>query len=72
MWGQLPIPDHFNTISHIIGGKLTLIGGQLIATNKMANTIKCLLLTIPIASNSGCLTILTCFQLGTDLVLLLI
>ena len=38
-WGRLPTPDHFLAIPHIIGGKLTLIGGVLIATNKMTNKV---------------------------------
>ena len=25
-WGQLPTPDHYLAVPHIIGGKLTLIG----------------------------------------------
>ena len=38
-WGRLPIPDQYNTIPHIIGGKLTLIGGCLIATKKRTNKV---------------------------------
>ena len=38
-WGQLPTPDHYLTIPHIIGGKLTLIGGRLIATKKITNKV---------------------------------
>ena len=38
-WGQLPTPDHNFAVPHIIGGKLTLIGGRLIATNKITNKI---------------------------------
>ena len=38
-WGQLPTPDHYLAIPHIIGGKLTLIGGRLIATNKRTNKV---------------------------------
>ena len=38
-WGQLPTPDHFFAIPQIIGGKLTLIGGVLIATNKVTNKV---------------------------------
>ena len=38
-WGQLPLPDHFFAIPHIIGGKLTLIGGCLIGTNKITNKV---------------------------------
>ena len=26
MWGQLPTPDHYRTVPHIIDDKLTLIG----------------------------------------------
>ena len=38
-WGQLPAPDHYLAIPHIIGGKLTLIGGRLIATDKVTNKV---------------------------------
>ena len=38
-WGQLPTPDHYLTVPHIIGGKLTLIGGRLIVTKKITNKI---------------------------------
>ena len=38
-WGQLPTPDHYLTVPHIIGGKLTLIGGRLVATNKITNKV---------------------------------
>ena len=38
-WGQLPIPDHYYAVPHIIGGKLSLIGGRLIPTNKMTNKV---------------------------------
>ena len=38
-WGRLPTPDHYYAIPHIIGGKLTLIGGRLIATNKRTNKV---------------------------------
>ena len=38
-WGQLPTPDHYLAIPHIIGGKLTLIGGRLIVTNKVTNKV---------------------------------
>ena len=38
-WGQLPTPDYYCAVPHIIGGKLTLIGGVLIATNKMTNKV---------------------------------
>ena len=38
-WGQLPTPDHYYAIPHIIGGKLTLIGGRLIATTKLTNKV---------------------------------
>ena len=38
-WGQLPTPDHYYAVPHIIDGKLTLIGGVLIATNKMTNKV---------------------------------
>ena len=38
-WGQLPTPDHNFAVPYIIGGKLTLIGGRLIATNKITNKI---------------------------------
>ena len=38
-WGQLPTPDHYYAVPHIIGGKLTLIGGRLIATNKRTNKV---------------------------------
>jgi len=38
-WGQLPIPDHYYAVPHIIGGKLTVIGGRLITTNKRTNKV---------------------------------
>ena len=38
-WGQLPTPDHYYAIPHIIGGKLTLIGGRLVATTKLTNKV---------------------------------
>ena len=38
-WDQLPTPDHYYAVPHIIGGKLTLIGGRLIATNKRTNKV---------------------------------
>ena len=38
-WGQLPTPDHYYAIPHIIGGKLTIIGGHLISTNKITNKV---------------------------------
>ena len=38
-WRQLPTPDHYRTIPHIIGGKLTLIGGRLIDTNKITDKV---------------------------------
>ena len=38
-WGQLPTPDHYFAIPHIIDGKLTLIGGCLIATGKITSKV---------------------------------
>ena len=38
-WGQLPTPDHYYAIPHIIGGRLMLIGGRLIATSKRTNKV---------------------------------
>ena len=38
-WGQLPTPDHRFAVSCIINGKLTLIGGFLIATDKRTNKV---------------------------------
>ena len=38
-WGQFPTPDHYYAIPHIIGGKLTLIGGRLVATTKLTNKV---------------------------------
>ena len=38
-WLQLPPSDHFCGILQIIGGKLTVIGGRLIATNKRTNMV---------------------------------
>ena len=38
-WDQLPVPDHFLTIAHIIGGKLTLIGGRLADNLKITNKV---------------------------------
>ena len=38
-WGQLPSPDHYSAVPHIIGGKLALIGGCLIATDKRTNKV---------------------------------
>ena len=38
-WGQLPTPDYYSAVPHIIGGKLTLIGGVLIATKEKTNKV---------------------------------
>ena len=38
-WGQLPTPDHCYAVPHIIGGKLTLIGGHLITTKERTNKV---------------------------------
>ena len=38
-WGRLPTPDHYYAVPHIIGGKLTLIGGHLIATKERTNKV---------------------------------
>ena len=38
-WDQLPTPDHYYAIPHIIDGKLTLIGGHLIATDEKTNKV---------------------------------
>ena len=38
-WGQLPPSGHYYGISHIIGGKLVIIGGRLSATKKMTNKV---------------------------------
>ena len=38
-WGQLPPSGHYYGIPHIIGGKLTIIGGRLSATKKRTNKL---------------------------------
>ena len=38
-WDQLPPSGHYYGISHIIGGKLAIIGGRLSATNKRTNKV---------------------------------
>jgi len=38
-WGQLPPSAHYYGISHIIGGKLAIIGGRLSATKEMTNKV---------------------------------
>jgi len=38
-WDQLPASGHYFGIPHIIGGKLTIIGGRLSATNKRTNKV---------------------------------
>ena len=38
-WSQLPPPGHYYGIPHIIGGKLTIIGGRLSATCKLTNKL---------------------------------
>ena len=38
-WDQLPVSGHYFGIPHIIGGRLTIIGGRLSATNKRTNTV---------------------------------
>ena len=38
-WGQLPPSGHYYGITHIIGGKLVIIGGRLSATKKMTNKV---------------------------------
>jgi len=38
-WGQLPSSGHYHGVPHIIGGKLTIIGGRLSATNKRTNKV---------------------------------
>ena len=38
-WGQLPPSGHYYGILHIIGGRLTIIGGRLSATKKMTNKV---------------------------------
>ena len=38
-WDQLPTADHFYAIPHIIGGKLTLIGGRLVDSRKFTNKV---------------------------------
>ena len=38
-WGQLPPSGHYYGISHIIGGRLAIIGGRLSATKKMTNKV---------------------------------
>jgi len=38
-WGQLPPSGHYFGIPHIIGGKLSIIGGHLSATKKMTNKV---------------------------------
>jgi len=38
-WDQLPVSGHYFGILHIIGGRLTIIGGCLSATNKQTNKV---------------------------------
>ena len=38
-WGQLPPSGHYYGIPHIIGGRLTIIGGRLSATKKRTNKV---------------------------------
>ena len=38
-WGQLPPSGHYYGIPHIIGGRLTIIGGCLHATKKITNKV---------------------------------
>jgi len=38
-WGQLPVSGHYFGIPHIIGGRLSIIGGCLSATNKRTNKV---------------------------------
>ena len=38
-WGQLPSSGHYGGIPHIIGGKLAIIGGHLVATKKRTNRV---------------------------------
>ena len=38
-WGQLPSSGHYYGIPHIIGGRLTIIGGRLSATKKITNKV---------------------------------
>ena len=38
-WGQLPPSGHYYGISHIIGGRLAIIGGRLSATKKITNKV---------------------------------
>jgi len=38
-WDQLPPSGHYGGVPHIIGGKLAIIGGQLLATKKMTNKV---------------------------------
>ena len=38
-WGQLPPSGHYYGIPHIIGGRLTIIGGRLSVTKKMTNKV---------------------------------
>ena len=38
-WGQLPLSGHYYGIPHIIGGRLSIIGGCLSATKKRTNKV---------------------------------
>ena len=38
-WGQLPPSGHYYGIPHIIGGRLAIIGGRLLATKKRTNKV---------------------------------
>ena len=38
-WGQLPLSGHYYGIPHVIGDKLTIIGGYWSSTMKMTNKI---------------------------------
>jgi len=38
-WKQLPLLDHYCAVAHIIGGRLTLIGGRLCSSNESTNKV---------------------------------
>ena len=62
-WGQLPPSGHYSGIPHIIGDKLTMIGGYLSATKQRTNKVS----TFDDGTQLGYLTTLTCSQLEVDL-----
>ena len=57
-WRELPIPGQYYGIPHIIGGKLSIIGGRLSDTRKKTDRVLTLILMKQLML--GFLTIQTC------------